>query len=461
MRRSAAQRTPDRRSLGWILGSLFVSALFYGACAGQPACERNSDCDEGYCNAGECVKDCVVADLDCPRGFICNELGQCEDPIGSGGSGQGGATGVGGMATTTGSMTTSTGGMTTSTGGMTTSTGGMTSTSTGAGGAPPMLGELELCQSDAQCNGNLVCRAMTKGGAMRCTTPCSSNTQCPSGSKCLPEGNNNYCFFSDVGRSCTVATQCNFACIVGVDYCTVPCNSGSDCPNGYGCMPIGSPAQNVCVKAEALCDGVNNSACIAPAACDTSPNMILGGCTTTCNTAADCPQRGAGLAPWTCDGLCRRPSDVYGPLPGGYNPTEWHCDGMFNPVVLCNDAQHIDFQAFNFPPTPAVDCFSNFTTTGAANDSCVNSCTFAGGCSDLFQCVGLGSINGNRIGLCLPHGTKEPGQACSTNVECAFGYCYQGTCSRDCSRDNLCPGGLTCTAGGGPNIEGLPFKRCL
>jgi len=456
-----AKGTPGRFSVGWVLAMLFASAVFYGACAGQPACQRNSDCDEGYCSDGICEKDCVIAELDCPRGFVCNELSQCENPGAGGGPGVGGAgtgTAMGGAA----SATTTSSGSTTSAGGATSTTSSTTSsTTTGSGGSPPTLGELELCQNDAQCNGTLVCRAMTKGGTMRCTSPCTSHAQCPSGSKCLPEGSGSLCFFSDVGRACTMAAECNFACIQGVDYCTTPCNSGADCPNGYGCMPIGSPAQNVCVKAEALCDGANNGDCIAQAACDLSPNLILGSCTTTCNTPADCPQRAAGLAPWSCDGLCRRPADVLGPLPGGYTPTEWHCDSNLNPVVLCNDAQHIDFQTFSIPATPVVDCFSQFTTTGAANDSCVNSCTFAGGCPDLFQCVGLGGINGQRVGLCLPYGAKEPGQACATNVECAFGYCYQGTCSRDCSRDNLCPAGLTCTAGGGPNIEGLPFKRCL
>lgn len=91
--------------------------------------------------------------------------------------------------------------------------------------------------------------------------------------------------------------------------------TGADCPNGWGCMLVGG--QNVCVKAEAPCSAVDSSACIAPAACDESPTLVVGGCTLACNSAADCPQRAAGLAPWTCNGLCRRPSDVFGPLAGG------------------------------------------------------------------------------------------------------------------------------------------------
>jgi hypothetical protein len=182
-------------------------------------------------------------------------------------------------------------------------------------------------------------------------------------------------------------------------------------------------------------------------------------CTAACTTAADCPQRAPGLPPWTCDGLCRRPPDVLGPLPGGATPTQYACDGV-TPVNLCNDGQHIDFQAFDIPKPPAVNCNSPVTTSGSPNDSCVDSCRYEGGCPWGFTCTAVGNINNSRIGLCLVNGGSPVGASCSSNIECAYGYCVSGKCSRDCTADGLCPTGSTCTTAGGPPAQGLPFKRC-
>ena len=98
---------------------------------------------------------------------------------------------------------------------------------------------------------------------------------------------------------------------------SMACNSGADCPNGYGCMAVNG--QNICIKAEAPCATGSTAECIAPAACDESAQMVVGGCTLACNSAADCPQRAVGFSPWTCDagGICRRPPDVFGPLQNG------------------------------------------------------------------------------------------------------------------------------------------------
>ena len=328
---------------------------------------------------------------------------------------------------------------------------------------PAVAQTLELCALDADCDTNLYCRALVKGGTKRCTPACATSAGCPSGTLCLDDGTGaTYCLGGDVGRGCTLASQCNFACLTSNTYCTVPCVDGHDCPNGYGCMPVGTPSQNVCVRAEAHCATGNTADCIAPAACDESPTLILGGCTTVCTTAADCPQRAAPQIAWTCDagGICRRPGDVYGPLPGGYTPTEYHCDAAQQPVNLCNDAQHMDFTLFTIPQTPTVDCQSDYTTVGVTGDACVNSCRDQGGCAYGYACVALGGIGGERVGLCLPAGSVETGAGCTQHTQCVSGYCYANVCSRDCTFDGICPGNLTCTAGGGPNVEGQIFKRC-
>ncbi len=454
------------------IGAVAVAfALAHGSsvgCAGVPPCERNSDCAEGYCVDGECKVDCVVAEFDCPKGYICNALGQCEyagpwfggsGPAGgTGGSFTGTSGGAAGATATGGSGATGGGGS--SVGGI--GGGGPNPGGGGQGGSAGLLQLLEVCSSDPECEGSLVCRAMVVSGTKRCTLSCLSDAQCPSGTRCLDPGGGAHCLGIDAGRYCNSATLCNFACLQPQNYCTLPCTNGGDCPNGYGCMPVGSPAQNACVKTEAMCSPSDTSACIAPAACDLSPSLILGSCTTACNTSADCPWRANPQTAWTCDGLCRRPNDVYGPLPGGFTPVEYHCDEYSQPVALCNDGrnQHIDFVQFIIPTPPAVDCQSSYTTAGVAGDACVNSCRYQGGCAYGFACTALGALGNERIGLCLPTGLGELGASCSAHTQCAFGYCNNGFCSRDCTADDVCPGAMTCTPGGAPPVEGMTFKRC-
>lgn len=404
----------------------------------------NSECSDGVCVDGECIVKCREK-WDCHTGYFCNELGVCQkEESTSSGSTTSGTAGAGGNPTTSsGTAGTGTGG------GSTTG-----STSSGSGGGK----ELDLCGNDGDCTGGLSCKDMVKYGKKRCTRGCSSNAQCMSGTRCI----DGFCLGDDIGRSCKDPSSCNFACMqLDPGYCTAACSSGADCPNGYGCMGIGQPPVDVCVRAEALCGPGQTSACVGSSFCDTSPNMILGGCTTECSSSADCPQRAAPLAKWSCNGLlCQRPGDVYGPLPGGYKPVEYHCNASLQPVALCNDAQHIDFVNFLIPPPPNVDCNSGYTTAGSANDSCVNSCRYQGGCAYGYACVGVGGVNNERIGLCLPTGNNEPGGSCSNDPQCSFGYCSNGKCSRDCTADGICPGGLSCVAGPAPAVEGKTFMRC-
>ncbi len=323
------------------------------------------------------------------------------------------------------------------------------------------LDELDRCTSDVECGAGLLCKTTTKQGFQRCVSACVSDAQCPSGGRCidLGDGDGKRCLEDDVGRFCSNETSCNYGCLTSQQYCTVPCAGGSDCPGGYGCMAVGGSG-NLCVKLESYC-GVSTAECIAPSACDADLDLIVEGCTSVCNTAADCPQRAAPLADWTCEGgICKRPSDVFGPLPGGSNPVEYYCDQFQNVINLCNDGLTIDFTNFTVPSPPFVDCFASQTTTGNASGSCVNSCRYQGGCSYSYACNALSQIGGERIGLCLPKGGAVTGSTCTTNNSCEFGYCSNGICSRDCTRDGVCPAGLTCVDGGTPTIEGLPFRRC-
>jgi hypothetical protein len=443
-------------------GSLLVVALalplVLPSCAKSfgESCELNSDCLEGYCFEGECTQDCTDSERDCPKGYLCNRNGQCEFDVGGttstatgSSSGEGGASGVGGGASTTST------GNPASTSNTTTSTG-----SSMSGDAPMLTG----CAFDSDCASGL-CRAMQVGGTKRCTTSCSALGDCPAGHRCEVGSGESLCVESDIGRGCNDVGQCHFACLTPANYCTSQCASGADCPNGYGCMPVGNPATNVCILVAADC-AADTSKCIVPAACDSSPELVVSSCTIACDSAADCPQRAAGLAPWSCDGngICRRPGDVYGPLPVGTTPAQYACNGLSDRVNVCNDGLHIDFASFSVPTEPNVSCNATSTTDGAPSDACLDSCRMRGGCDFGFACSGLATLdNASAIGLCMPRGSGEVGAACTKNGDCVYGLCEGSVCSRDCSKDGQCPEGFQCKTPSPPELplEGTASKRCL
>jgi hypothetical protein len=462
-----------RRLLRFVAPSIaLAAALGAGAlgapvgCAERPPCQFNSDCVNEYCDNGVCKHDCVDSKLDCPSGKVCNAIGKCAvDDGAGGGSGTGTGVGAGGAGTggtsaggahAGGATTTSTSSTSTSSSTSTTGAGGG-----GQGGAAPSLGlVLDLCQSQADCTSPLLCMPFQRNGASRCLPACANDAQCPTGARCLSLNGAKYCAAEDVGKNCNNGSQCNFACVPGPGYCTVPCNTGSDCPNGYGCMPVGG--QRVCIKAEAEADSCQpqgaNKKCVVPAACDDT--VLVTSCTTACDSAADCPRRAAGMPAWTCDGLCRRPQGVAGPLPGGA-PAEYAClNGQV--VNLCNDGQHMNFTSFTLPNPPQLNCPVNVSVAGSPGDSCVDTCRYQGGCPYGFSCAALAGVGNGRIGLCLPSGGGEVGAACTKSADCTFGYCTdQNRCSRDCTADGACPKGSTCKAPpGGDAVEGQPFRRC-
>jgi hypothetical protein len=440
------------------------------SCAGEASCRYNSDCYQAYCSNGVCKKDCVDATLDCPHGYICGITAQCEPPYDAGPDGQAPEASTRDAQGQSDSTTPHDSGHDAGHDAGRDATPPREASPGDAGQHDVMAAdasghgvEFDLCSSDGQCKSGLLCRAMYVGGAPRCTRTCAASTDCMASTACVQVGSEQYCVFQDTGRACSVASTCNFACLTAQGYCTMACASGSDCPNGYGCEAVGAPAVSVCVKAEVPCSASDTSGCIAAAACDTSATLVVAGCTLACSTPADCPQRAAGLSPWTCDGLCRRPPDVFGPVQQGAQ-AEYACNSSDVEVNVCNDAQHIDFAAFTIPNPPAVSCAATMTTGGSAGDSCVDSCLYGGGCAFGFMCNAVGSLGASsRIGLCLPALTGgEVGAACTADTDCVFGYCTSSTskCSRDCTYDGVCPTGSSCQSAGSIPVEGLTFKTC-
>ncbi len=429
-----------RTKLSFLFAASMVVVPIAMSCAKAGPCERNSDCPLGqYCSADGCRINCTDTARDCAKGFVCNQNGQCES-AGDGGILPDGAKPDGGVTPDGGPPDTS-----------------LVDSSTPDGAIIGNGRTLDLCNQTSDCQNGLLCKPLYVGGVNRCTPACNNDSQCLSGGRCLTVGADTYCLMGDVGKGCSSASDCNFACITPGSYCTTTCTSGSDCPNGYGCMAISN--KKVCVKAEEYC-GSGGKTC-SSLKCDQS--MLASGCTLTCASASDCPQRASVLAKWSCQSSsCVRPADVVGPLGQGV-PAEYACNGSNQVVNLCNDAQHIDFDQFVIPNPPTLMCPTSMSVAGAAGDKCVDTCRYSGGCAFGYECAGVGNLQNQRAGLCLPAlGNVEVGQSCTKDADCAFGYCSATKCSRDCSGDGLCPTGSSCTAVGGsyPNVEGVPFKRC-
>lgn len=451
------------QGLGMWLGNSALVALIgllslQSSCAGPRDCERNSDCVNAYCDDGECKKDCIVAEVDCPRGWTCNVIAKCEPPLDggvvdpdAGETGSGGTSGAGGTGGTGGGPAGSGGG----TGGMsgtggTAGIGGTAGTggTAGAGGSTTGGVEFDYCGSDADCSAPLACRAMNVGGTVkRCTRLCSMSSQCMTGTRCTYD--TGFCAFDDDGKPCNGTGQCGDAC-AALGYCSSECNTALDCPGGWGCVGA-STGGKACVRLDQLCDASNYSACLSQAHCD-NETMLVGGCTIQCTTVNDCPQRALGLPTWYCNqGVCIRPDDVWGAVPKG-DTTQWACEPYNNTVVnLCADA-------LTFDAAPALTC--PVSVSVPTSGGCVQSCRYSGGCGYGWGCVGLGEMAGQRVGICIRAGAGEVGQGCANNEDCLFSLCDNGTCSRDCTVDGVCPTGFSCIAGGSPNVEGMQYRIC-
>jgi hypothetical protein len=416
----------------WIVLGLAVAASAVStpfACAGSGPCQRNSDCDNAYCSNGECKKDCVVADLDCPPGYLCDETARCRAPDGGlpdGAAGKGGAGEQGGSGGS-GNGGSNQGG--TGQGG--TSVGG--GSQGGSGGSTGVLKEFDTCGADGDCTSGLVCKPMLINGGKRCTRPCNSSAQCMTGTRC---GKDGFCTFDDDGAVCNGNGQCNVLCVAGpgANYCTSECGSGADCPNGWGCsQPIGGT--RVCLRLDVDCAQATDC---AGQVCD-NQNLVVSGCTIPCTSAQDCPQRGGNLPPWSCSGgFCIRPGDIFGPVSKD-QVTQWACNGNGVASNMCADGITLD-------AAPSLTCSE--TQTVSTSGLCMSTCRFTGGCGWGFACVGgLAQVGGVVTPICMRTGFAEVGQACSGNEKCMFGLCDGGKCSRDCSQDNVCPHGFQCSSG--------------
>lgn len=274
---------------------------------------------------------------------------------------------------------------------------------------------LDRCASAADCaSGRCVADL---GRTSFCTRACTSDAQCASEHLCV----DGQCVADDIGSPCSAASfeacatrLCAGNPATGLGHCTRSCVQGSDCPAGYACQTI-APATRICVDIERPCASASE--------CHTGLCLGTLGCTSSCESALDCPRRLDGLPPYTCElvsgqRVCVPPSDVQGSDAAG---------------ASCRT----DGAGLNLCRSGACD------PSAPLGPMCTQACTVSAGCGAGLGCFPLVDDDGVTY-VCALAGGGDLTEPCSTGRACASGLCEAGGyCTRLCA-DGLCPTGYRC-----------------
>lgn len=144
----------------------------------------------------------------------------------------------------------------------------------------------EPCDEDDECRGDFVCHE--SAGISECASACSTDDECGDGFECRDA----LCIRDrrqGVGGACVVNEDCGggiCAAAGGRRWCTAPCSSADECPDGFECAAAG--AAMVCAPERAL----EGESCAENADCVTNLCAVLGGgeaiCTSVCDAANSC-----------------------------------------------------------------------------------------------------------------------------------------------------------------------------
>lgn len=288
---------------------------------------------------------------------------------------------------------------------------------------------LDRCVDATDCVSSLC--VLDTDGTRFCSRSCSAHSNCADEHVCA-EG---VCGPDDTGAACSTASpaSCNLGLCIGISggagHCTRQCASANECPAGFACTRAGG--MKICAEIEKPCTATGTE-CVT-GLCD--PTL---GCTSTCDSAADCPRRGTafGVTPYTCEfnagaggNVCIPPIDIMG------------ADRM---GTFCN---------------PAVNsCRSglcaDLNETDAIPDQCVQVCNPEGGCPDGFGCQPQVTVEAGIQPFCVPSGAGALEATCGGGADCASALCDDpgAYCTRLCV-DGFCPSGWTCSPIPGSSVS--------
>ena len=394
-----------------------VYALMVAGCAGNE-CNFNSQCGRSmYCNAGSCRQDCR-ADRDCAGDLLCSDIGQCVVGTDSGMSMDDG--GVPPMDSGTPPVDSGQP-VDSDTPPVDSGTPPVDSgTPPVDSGTPPGTGHyLDRCTIDPDCaSGPCVADV---GGARLCSRTCTVHSQCANEHVCA----GGRCVHDDTGVGCAVSTPVSCAlglCLGpagGSGTCTRDCSSATDCPSGFACTRPSPGDPKVCVDIEKPCT-------VGGTECATGLCLSAQGCTASCDSAADCPNRATslGVPPYTCNvafgssgPICVPPSDILGP----------------------------DAIGASCPLSGSSTCRSGLCDTGApTGPMCTQICDPMGGCAPSLGCFPLAN-GASFVLVCSRAGNRAIGDSCSSGRDCDSGLCddTSGRCTRICE-DGICPTSWRC-----------------
>ena len=246
--------------------------------------------------------------------------------------------------------------------------------------------------------------------------------------ECKNFSGQNLCLSSDLGKTCSSGSECTNDCIgnaiTNIGHCTSTCNTAANCPAGFACTSLG--AQKYCVDISMSCTGDMDcltGLCLAP--------YGFYACTSTCVSSADCP------LDYICD------TDGY----------DWYC----------------------VPPTLGTGGLgdmcdgSTFTCQSGLclGDYCTSKCgvtrSIGQWCPPGFGCTIASGGSGNLL-VCGAAGIKGFGQSCSVAEECASTLCREMSdstmaCTRFCNDGIPCPTGYTCQSIG-ITASGISLSIC-
>ena len=236
----------------------------------------------------------------------------------------------------------------------------------------------------------------------------------------------------------------------GAGVCASFTNKPTRLPPGYECVGYqNSPNLGVCLEQQGNNNGGNKGVgepCESSFECQSQLCVYQGNggfCRQACTNDADCPagEYCAGLQ-GTNGGAC---------FEGGGNNNNGNLKGIGEDCAN------------------GTECASGVCAGGAGTGYiCVELCETDADCPDGYTCYPLQGGGG----ACFPsqgagNGTKEIGEECSSNEECASGICLSlggpYFCTENCAAHTDCPCGMKCTATNGGNYceGGAPKVSCI